>query len=131
MGAPDLTAQIRTLVQQWPDVAITARRLGGVDFRVRGRAFGHLHGQGVLDLPFSVRMRRELVAAGRAEAHHTLGRSGWVTFRIRTEHDIPAAVQLLRSSYARVCGHEMHTPMSQFLHGATLLASHDGGDFPA
>src|SRR3712207_7057353 len=43
------------------------RSFGGVEFRVRGHEIGHLHGSRLADLPFPVRMRKELVAGGKAE----------------------------------------------------------------
>ena len=40
-----------------------------------------------------------LVAAKRAEPHHTLPHSGWVTLRFKSEEDIKAAVRLFHLSY--------------------------------
>ena len=106
------------------------RGFGGLDgvtrFRVERREIGHVHPNGLLDLPFPVRMRRELVAAGRAEAHHMLPNTGWVTFRIRTEHDLPAAVALLRLNYERVLGARAPSNVIPILGNVRLVA--DGDD---
>jgi hypothetical protein len=40
-----------------------------------------------------------LVAAGRAQPHHVLPESGWISFRIKSEADVLAAVDLMRMSY--------------------------------
>lgn len=88
-------------ISKWPDVTVAPHRFGGVEFRVGRRELGHLHGSRWADLPFPVRVRDELIAAGRAEQHHILPESGWVTFRIRGESDIARAVELFRLSYDR------------------------------
>src|SRR3712207_8680900 len=44
-----------------------SHRFGGVEFRVRGHEIGHLHRSRLVDLPFPVRVRKELVAEGRAQ----------------------------------------------------------------
>lgn len=63
-----------------------------------------MHVGNIADLLVSVRLRRDLVAAGRAAAHHALPHSGWISFRIRSEHDVPAAVELFRLNYNRLRG---------------------------
>jgi predicted DNA-binding protein (MmcQ/YjbR family) len=46
-------------------------------------------------------VRDELIAAGRAEPHHVLPDSGWISFWIRDDDDVAEAVELLRMSYER------------------------------
>ena len=50
----------------WEGVEARPHRYGGVEFRVRGHEIGHLHGDRLADLPFPLRVRKELVAEGRA-----------------------------------------------------------------
>ncbi len=71
--------RITATVGSWPDVEIGPHRFGGVEFRLGRRELGHLHGDRIADLPFPRRVRDELIAAGRARAHHVLPDSGWVT----------------------------------------------------
>jgi hypothetical protein len=123
--------RLRTALQGWDGVEILQRRLGAMEFRVHQRVFGHLHPNGRLDLPCSVRMRRELVAAGIAESHDTMARTGWVTVRIRSEHDIPRAVTLLRANYGRLRGVEFHLPVLPFSGAPTLLSPRADDDLPA
>src|SRR5258708_24720713 len=52
-------------VSSWPNVVKLPHRFGGIEFRVNGHEIGHLHGSRQADLPFSLRTREELVAAGR------------------------------------------------------------------
>jgi len=89
-------------VMGWPGVEARAHRFGGVEFRTNGHEIGHLHGERMADLPFPVRMRKELVAAGKAQEHHVLPQTGWVSYRIRNEGDVAGALDLFRKNYERL-----------------------------
>jgi Family of unknown function (DUF5519) len=86
-------------VSGWPGVEARPHRFGGVEFRVKGHEIGHLHGSRIADLPFPVRMRKELVAEGKAEPHHVLPLTGWVSYYPRGPEDAPAVVELFRLNY--------------------------------
>jgi hypothetical protein len=92
---------IRREVGSWPGVTVLPHRFGGIEFRVDKRELGHLHGNHLADLPFPVKMREQLVTTGRAERHHVLPESGWVSFFIRSGDDIAHAINLFRLSYDR------------------------------
>jgi hypothetical protein len=94
--------RIREEVGGWAGVQAGSHRFGGIEFRAAGHEIGHLHGDRLADLPFPVRIRRELVESGRALPHHVLPDSGWVSFRIGGEDDVPAAVALFRLNYDRI-----------------------------
>jgi hypothetical protein len=87
---------------RWPGVAVGAHRFGGREFCVGKREIGHLHSDQVADLPFPRAIRDELVARGVVSAHHHLPNSGWVSFYIRGEKDIPALLALFRRNYERI-----------------------------
>ncbi len=86
-------------VSSWDGVEARPHRFGGVEFRVRGHEIGHLHGSRMADLPFPVRMRKELVAEGKAEPHYVLPQTGWVSYYPRGPEDAPAVVELFRLNY--------------------------------
>jgi hypothetical protein len=86
----------------WAGVETRGHRFGGVEFRVNGHEIGHLHGDRLADLPFPVRMREQLVAAGEAQAHHVLPQTGWVSYRIRGDGDVAGAIELFRKNYERL-----------------------------
>jgi hypothetical protein len=88
-------------VMSWPNVEKLPHRFGGVEFRVNGHEIGHMHGDQLADLPFPVRMREELVAAGRASLHHVLPQTGWVSYYIRGPESIPGLIELFRLNYER------------------------------
>ena len=89
-------------VTSWPGVEEKPHRFNGVEFRVNGHEIGHLHGSWLADLPFPVRMRRELVAEGKAQLHHVLPQTGWVSYPIRGEEDVEGALELFRLNYERL-----------------------------
>lgn len=131
MGTTDFGAIIAGIIRQWDDVQVLPHRSGGVEFRVNKREIGHVRVSNVADLLCSVSMRRDLVAAGRATAHRTLPHSGWISFRIRSEHDVPAALELFRLNYERLCGTSIKPPVNTILGHASLLTDRGLDDMPA
>jgi hypothetical protein len=89
-------------VKGWPGVEARVHRFGGVEFRVNGHEIGHLHGDRMADLPFPVRMRKELVGSGKAQLHHVLPQTGWVSYYLRGEQDVAGALDLFRQNYDRL-----------------------------
>jgi hypothetical protein len=93
--------RIRDEVSSWPGVTAQTYRGGMVFFRVGRREIGHLHGERMADLPFPVRIRKELVESGRADLHYLHPSTGWLTYYIRSENDIAAVLNLFRLNYER------------------------------
>ena len=91
--------EIQSAVLGWKDVTIHPHRFGGIEFRFGRRELGHLHGESLLDIPFPRRVKEELIAAGKAQKHHILPESGWISYRIRSHQDVVQAVALLQRSY--------------------------------
>lgn len=99
MPVPGAGRQISEAVRQWPGVVAASHRFGGVEFLLGRREIGHIHGDHLVDIPFPVAVRRELVAGGAAEPHHVLPDSGWISFYVRSGDDVAHAIGLLRRSY--------------------------------
>lgn len=97
----DIGARIESEVTSWEGVSAHPHRFGGVEFRLGKRELGHLHGSRLADLPFHKTLRNMLVETGRAEPHHVLPESGWVSKRIREPADAEEAIALFRLSYER------------------------------
>lgn len=91
--------QIYEAVTAWEELAHAPHRFGGTEFRVGRREVGHVHGDSLVDIPFPVPVRNELVESGAAEPHHILPQSGWVSVYLRNSADVSRAIQLLRRSY--------------------------------
>ena len=102
MVVGDIAERIGRELEDWPGVESRPHRFSGVEFRVRGHEIGHLHGDRLADLPFPVRVRKELVAAEKAEEHHVLPQSGWTSYRIRGPEDVEGALELFRMNYERI-----------------------------
>lgn len=127
----DYGAKVADVLRQRDGVEVTLHRFGGVEFRVGRREIGHVHINGTADLLVPVRVRRDLVAAGRAQAHHTLPHSGWISLRIRSEHDIPAAIALFRINYDRLLGGTVKPVTGRVRGRAKLLGDRATDDLPA
>jgi hypothetical protein len=93
--------RIAAEVLSWDGVTSAPHRFGGVEFLLGKRELGHLHGDRLADLPFPRKVRDELVESGRARPHHVLPESGWVSFWIDGEDDVPQVLELFRLSYER------------------------------
>ena len=88
-------------VASWNGVVAAPHRFGGLEFRVGRRELGHVHGSRLADLPFPIAIRNQLVVEGRAERHHILPDSGWVSVRIRGDDDVRTVIELFRLNYDR------------------------------
>ena len=95
-GAQDL---ITAAVTSWQNVTVQPHRFGGVEYGIGKREIGHIHGDTLVDIPFPKKVRDEIVATGRAQPHHILPETGWVSFYIRQEADVEKAIALLKESY--------------------------------
>jgi hypothetical protein len=99
---PDrVVERIAQQIGSWPGVTVASHGLAFVEFRVGRRELGHLHGNYLADVPFPVRIREQLVAAGKGILHHAHPASGWISIPIRDETDLVNVVSLFRLNYER------------------------------
>lgn len=100
-GLPVANAQkeITDAVSAWEGINASPHRFGGVEFKMGRRELGHVHGNYQADLPFPKAVRDKLVLEKRAEPHHIMPASGWITFRFRSPEDVQKAIELFRLSY--------------------------------
>lgn len=92
-------AVITKAVTAWEGVTVAPHRFGGVEYAIGTREIGHIHGDHMVDIPFPKKVRDEIIAEGRAQAHHFLPETGWVSFYIRQDKDVEQAITLLNESY--------------------------------
>lgn len=97
-----IAQQIEHELLGWPGVSAQPHRFGGLEFQVNNHEIGHLHGSHLADPPFPIKLRNELVAAGRAQPHHILPETGWVSFYIDSHANVPALLDLFRLNYERL-----------------------------
>ncbi len=93
--------EIEKAVLAWPGVTVKLHRFGGTEFNLGKREIGHLHSNGLLDIPFTKAIRDEVVSSGQAHPHHIFPLSGWISYYIRSEDDAQGAIALLRRNYDR------------------------------
>jgi hypothetical protein len=74
----------------------SVHRFGGVGFNSGRHELAHLHGNGLFDAFVGISARDKIVRSGMASPHHIFPRSGWVSFWIKTEADLPNALELMR-----------------------------------
>ncbi|MEI2581132.1 luciferase domain-containing protein [Scytonema sp. PRP1] len=89
-------------VQTWQGVTVAPHRFGGIEFQINNREIGHLHGDYQADIPFTARIRKELVESDKASAHHIYPNSGWISFYIHGVEDVSLLLELLRMNYDRL-----------------------------
>jgi hypothetical protein len=106
----DILENIKKQVLSWPYVTAEPHRFGGIEFRLNKREMGHLHGDRLVDLPFPMNIRNELVNSGRVSPHHVLPKSGWVSYWLnKGEEDVPAVVELFRMRYEQLKSRSLPT----------------------
>jgi len=99
MSVKGAQALITNAVTSWAGVTVAPHRFGGMEYVIGRREIGHIHGDQLVDIPFPKKVRDEIVAAGRAQPHHILPETGWVSFYLREENDVEKAITLLHESY--------------------------------
>jgi Family of unknown function (DUF5519) len=97
----DNAARIEQDVTAWEGVAARPHRFGGTVFVLGGRELGHLHGSRWADIRFHRGVGEMLVETGRAQPHHVLPETGWVSHQIRNDDDVLAVIELFRLAYER------------------------------
>ena len=100
-AAPGAGERIRAAVSSWPGVSAEPHRFGGIEYRYGRKELGHVHGDRLADLPFPRRIHDELVASGRAELHHVLPDTGWVSRFISNADEADDVIALFRINYDR------------------------------
>lgn len=91
--------RITSVVTTWDGVSVRPHRFGGVEYVIGRREIGHIHGDNLVDIPFPKKVRDKIVAAGRAQPHHILPETGWVSFYLRQEEDVEKAIALLEENF--------------------------------
>jgi hypothetical protein len=103
-GVLTMKPQVKKLEQEvsgWPHVSVHPHRFGGMEFQFGDGEVGHVHTNGIVDIPFPRSVRDALLADGLAEEHQWVPNSGWITFQMRGEEDLNHVLWLMRLSYLR------------------------------
>jgi hypothetical protein len=76
-------------------------RFGGTEYRYGRKEMGHVHGDQLADLPLPRRIHDEVIASGRAQPHHILPHTGWVSAWMEGPEDAAGVIELFRLQYDR------------------------------
>ena len=112
---------LEEVVSAWARVSVHPHRFGGREFLFGTAEVGHVHTNGVVDIPFTRPVHDLLLDEGLAEQHRWVPTSGWITFHIRGDQDIAHALWLMRLSYLRYALKEAADPRSLFEHESQEL----------
>ena len=83
----------------WEGVNIGLHKYGGLQFNYNKREIGHIHGNGLLDMLLSNKLKQQLMQEGKILDHHVFKDTGWISFYIKTEADRDCALRLLKLGY--------------------------------
>jgi hypothetical protein len=92
---------IREAVTSWAGVEALPHPFGGIGYRYGRKEMGHVHGDRLADIPLPRKLREEMIAAGRAEPHHVLPQTGWVSCWMKGPEDADNVIGLFRIQYER------------------------------
>lgn len=101
-GLIDTLDEIESRVLHWDGASKTVHPYGGIQFNCNGKEVGHIHGNGLLDIRFSRKIKELLLADGKIQHHHVFKNSGWVSFYITGKADADYAIKLLHNSYVKI-----------------------------
>jgi hypothetical protein len=108
-------------VSEWTHVSLHPHRFGGTEFQFGDAEVGHVHTNGIVDIPFPRSMRDALLTDGLAEEHRWVPNSGWITFLMRSKEDVSHALWLMRLSYLRYALKTSPDPRKLFEQGSEEL----------
>lgn len=97
-----ISERIKEELLKWEGVTAGTHRFGGIEFRANRREMGHIHGNSLVDFPFPVQLRKELVFSGKVSLHHVLPESGWASYWIKSDTDFKEIIELFRIQYERL-----------------------------
>lgn len=96
---PTILQSFQHEILTWQGITAVPHRFGGLEFNLGHVEIGHIHHNGMVDIPFTRPIREALIAEGAAEPHHILPDTGWISYYIHNESDLAGAIALMRLSY--------------------------------
>ena len=85
----------------WEGVTTHDHRFGGIEFRVGAATSATCTASGGRTSASTRAIRDMLVETGRAQPHHVLPHTGWVSKQIRSDDDADEVVELFRLAWER------------------------------
>ena len=81
-----------------PYVTAGAHRFSDTKFYLNKKEIGHIHSEGLTNIPFPMKIHDELVVSGLVKPHQVLPQLGWVSywFYNSQKDDVPAVIELFK-----------------------------------
>ncbi|GAB5520904.1 MAG: hypothetical protein RhofKO_31550 [Rhodothermales bacterium] len=86
-------------VDAWDGIETTPHQYFALGFEWRGAEIGHLHANGMLDMPLPKKLHDLLLDQGDVVIHPYRPDSGWATYHVNGSDDFDHAAKLLRLAY--------------------------------
>lgn len=91
---------IEAEVAHWEGVTTSVHKYGGLQFNFNGKELGHIHSNGLLDMPLSRAVKQKLMQQDvRVKDHHSFINSGWISVYMSAMSDKHLAIRLFKSKY--------------------------------
>ena len=95
-----LMVSLNRELKTWKFVDTTYHRFGGIQFNYLGNEIGHMHGNGLVDVPLLVHQKNLYIAKEKALPHHLHPNSTWVSIPIRSTKHLRWVINILQTSKA-------------------------------
>lgn len=99
MSVQGTKEKINRAMMECEGVMAGEHRFGGTEYKLGKSEIGHVHGNHLVDIPFPMKIRNEVIEKGEALPHHVLPESWWVSVYLKNEEDVKNAISLLKRSY--------------------------------
>ncbi|PAW92114.1 hypothetical protein CKK33_00830 [Mucilaginibacter sp. MD40] len=95
--------EIEAELVTWENVTTSLHKYGGLQFNYNGKELGHIHSNGLLDMPLSRIVKQRLMLQDkRVKDHHSFVNSGWISVYMNSPKDSVLAITLFKTSYQQL-----------------------------
>lgn len=90
-------------IVQWiknlPNIETKYHKYGGLEFKINDKEICHIHGDGLVDIILTKKTAAEIILTTKAEEHHVIINTGWISYQIKSETDILELKGIIQQSY--------------------------------
>ncbi|TWR30285.1 hypothetical protein FPZ43_04930 [Mucilaginibacter pallidiroseus] len=91
---------IEAELMRWQGMRLTIHKYGGIQFNYHGKELGHIHSNGLLDMPLSRKQKHQLMQQhATVQDHHTFKGTGWISLFIKAEGDVQLTMSIFQLAY--------------------------------
>ena len=86
-------------MKELPDIKSKYHKYGGLEFKINGKEVCHIHGDGLTDVLLNKEYAEKLIRTTRAEEHHVIKKSGWISYQITSKTITSELIQIIQQAY--------------------------------